>query len=87
LRRWVRLAEGKGRTVVWALRARSPDVQRPGGQRRTRGPDVLDWEASHEHALQDCRGEIAYLATYERMLQSWPVAFDQIEVPTPFGTS
>lgn len=40
---------------------------------------------THTSAFKSPEGEVAYLAAYETAMELWPVAYEELEVPTRFG--
>ena len=42
---------------------------------------------SHPSAFKTPEGEAKYLAAYDAALKLWPVAYDEIDIPTRFGTT
>ena len=40
---------------------------------------------THTSAFKTPEGEVAYLAAYETALRSWPIPYEEIELPTRFG--
>jgi hypothetical protein len=42
---------------------------------------------SRESAFKTPEGEAAYLAAYDAALKLWPVPYDEIDIPTRFGTT
>jgi pimeloyl-ACP methyl ester carboxylesterase len=42
---------------------------------------------SHLSAFKTPEGEAAYLTAYDAALKLWPVPYDQIDIPTRFGTT
>jgi pimeloyl-ACP methyl ester carboxylesterase len=42
---------------------------------------------SHSSAFKTPEGEARYLAAYDAALMQWPVPYDEIDVPTRFGTT
>jgi len=40
---------------------------------------------SHPSAFKTPEGEAAFLAAYDAAMKSWPVPYEETDVPTPFG--
>jgi len=42
---------------------------------------------THTSAFKTLEGEVAYLAAYDAAMKLWPVPYEEIEIPTRFGTT
>jgi hypothetical protein len=42
---------------------------------------------SHISAFKTPEGEAAYLAAYDAAMKLWPIPYQEIEIPSRFGTS